>query len=62
MNTFGSKKLRRRLFLKLLGGSIPASIVLQHAFASAGEKKTVRIVEFDPSGARTRVVEVEKIE
>jgi peptide-methionine (R)-S-oxide reductase len=46
----------RRSFLKILGAGIPAAIALR-----AGVKK-VRIVEFNASGARTGVVEVEKIE
>jgi len=44
----------RRLFLKLLGSGIAAS-----AFAAG---KMVRIAEFDASGVRTGVVQVEKIE
>jgi peptide-methionine (R)-S-oxide reductase len=46
----------RRSFLKILGAGIPAAIALR-----AGVKK-VRIVEFNASGARTGVEEVEKIE
>jgi len=61
MIPFRSPELHRRLFLKFLGGSVPAAIALQ-GFASATGQKTVRIVEFSPSGVRTGVVEVEKIE
>jgi peptide-methionine (R)-S-oxide reductase len=58
-----SSILQRRLFLKLLSGSFPAAIVLNAPSIFAAEKKRlVRIVEFDPSGTRTGVVEVEKIE
>jgi peptide-methionine (R)-S-oxide reductase len=59
---FNSSISKRRLFLKLLGASFPAAMVLRtsSAFAS-GKKHLVRIVEFDPLGTRTTVVEVEKI-
>jgi peptide-methionine (R)-S-oxide reductase len=53
---------QRRVFLKILGGSIPAALVLRTPFPAAAAKKTVRIVEFDPSGVRTGVEELEKIE
>jgi peptide-methionine (R)-S-oxide reductase len=51
--------LERRLFLKLVGGAaaLPAGIAL-----AAGTKHVVRIVEFDASGTRTGVMEVEKVE
>jgi peptide-methionine (R)-S-oxide reductase len=62
MITFRSPTPKRRLFLKLLAGGVPAAIVLGAPFASAAGKKTVRIVEFNPSGARTGVVEVDKVE
>jgi len=45
----------RRLFLKVLAGAVPAAL----ATAAA---KTVRIVEFDPTGARTGVADMEKIQ
>jgi peptide-methionine (R)-S-oxide reductase len=62
MTTFNSAGLQRRLFLKLAGGGFNAAI-LPATFAYAAEKKRlVRIVEFDASGARTGVTEVEKIE
>jgi peptide-methionine (R)-S-oxide reductase len=51
----------RRRFLEFLGAGIPAVMVAQAPFAWAAGKKTVRIVEFNPSGVRTGVVEVEKI-
>src|SRR5579859_2149164 len=44
----------RRLFLKFLGSGFAASAL------AAG--KTVRIAEFDASGTRTGVVQVDKIE
>ncbi len=63
MKIINSSTLQRRLFLKLLSGSFPAAIVLNAPSIFAAEKKRlVRIVEFDPSGTRTGVVEVEKIE
>jgi peptide-methionine (R)-S-oxide reductase len=52
----------RRLFLKLLGGSLPAAMILDLLPAFAAGKQTVRIVEFDAYGTRTGVVDVEKIE
>ena len=51
----------RRLFLKLLG-TVPAAMVLPSPYALAGGRKTVRIVEFNSSGVRTGVSEVEKID
>jgi peptide-methionine (R)-S-oxide reductase len=52
--TFG-----RRLFIGLVGGGIPAAI----AFAFSPERKqTVRIVEFDSSGARKGAIDVQKID
>jgi peptide-methionine (R)-S-oxide reductase len=60
---FQSPELRRRVFLKLLGGSFPAAMALGASYAFAADKqRLVRIVEFDPSGVRTGVTEVEKIE
>jgi peptide-methionine (R)-S-oxide reductase len=56
MTIFGSAP-SRRLFLKFLGQSVPAAGIL-----TAGKLQTVRIAEFDPSGKRTGVVDVEKIE
>jgi peptide-methionine (R)-S-oxide reductase len=54
----------RRLFLKMLGASVPTAMAVKtlSAFATTGKKQTVRIVEFDASGVRTGVVEVEKVE
>jgi peptide-methionine (R)-S-oxide reductase len=58
-----SSGLQRRLFLKVLGSSLPAAMILRLPNALAvGKKQTVRIVEFDPSGVRKGVVEVERIE
>ena len=51
----------RRLFLKLLGAGFPAVTILKTAVAS-GKTKLVRIAEFDATGSRTGVLEVEKIE
>ena len=63
MTIIQSPELQRRAFLKFLGGSIPAAMVLGASSALAADKqRLVRIVEFDPSGARTGVVQVEKIE
>ena len=61
MTIFRSTHLHRRLFLKFLGGSLPAAVALHTPLASAAGK-TVRIVEFNPAGARTGVAEVEKVE
>jgi peptide-methionine (R)-S-oxide reductase len=59
-NSSGSN---RRFFLKLLGASLPAATVLKTASAfGTGKTKLVKIVEFDASGVRTGMVEVEKIE
>src|ERR1700721_3404810 len=54
----------RRLVLKMLGASVPTAMAVKtlSAFATTGKKQTVRIVEFDASGVRTGVVEVEKVE
>ena len=58
-----SSLLRRRLFLKVLGGSFPAAMILRIPNALAvGKKQLVHIVEFDASGLRKGVVEVERIE
>jgi len=55
--------MQRRMLLKALGFAVPvAAIVGRLSAASSGKKQTVRIVEFDASGVRTGVVEVEKIE
>jgi peptide-methionine (R)-S-oxide reductase len=61
---FTSSQLQRRLFLKALGIGIPAMTAARtlSAFASSGKKALVKIVQFDPTGARTGVVEVEKLE
>jgi peptide-methionine (R)-S-oxide reductase len=61
MTGFNSPKPQRRLFLKLLGAGLPAAALLRTSSLLADVKK-VRIVEFDPAGIRTGVVEVEKIE
>ena len=60
MNTFGSSELRRRSILRILA-ALPAAGAVDIATAF-GKKKTVRIVEFDSSGARTTVAEVERVE
>jgi peptide-methionine (R)-S-oxide reductase len=63
MTVPNSPKSHRRLFLKLLGASVPAATLLKTASAfGTGKTKLVKIVEFDASGVRTGVVEVEKIE
>jgi peptide-methionine (R)-S-oxide reductase len=62
MAAFQMLQPQRRMFLKILGGSIPAALVLRTPFPAAAAKKTVRIVEFDPSGVRTGVEQVEKVE
>jgi peptide-methionine (R)-S-oxide reductase len=62
MTTFNSAGLQRRLFLKLAGGGFNAAILPATFRLAAEKKRLVRIVEFDASGARTGVTEVEKIE
>jgi peptide-methionine (R)-S-oxide reductase len=63
MTTFQSIELQRRLFLKILGGGFSAALALRTPSASAADKpRVVRIAEFDASGIRTSVVQVEKIE
>ncbi len=63
MITLSPTKTPRRLFLKLVGGSIPAALLFKAPLAlGAGAKQTVRIVQFDPSGIRTGVAEVEKVD
>lgn len=60
---FNSSRFERRTFLKAISASFPAAILLKNTPAFAvGKKQLVHIVEFDPSGTRTGVVEVEKIE
>jgi peptide-methionine (R)-S-oxide reductase len=53
---------QRRYFLKLLGAGLPAAFGLRRSSAATSGKNLVRIVEFDASGLRARVVEVEKVE
>jgi peptide-methionine (R)-S-oxide reductase len=60
VSIFNSPDVERRLFLRLLG-SLPAAAAFRTSSAFAAVKK-VRIVEFDASGVRTGVVEVEKVE
>lgn len=57
-----SRKLGRRPFLSFAGRAIPAALLLWNSSARAAVSKKVRIVEFDPSGIRKGVVEMEKIE
>jgi peptide-methionine (R)-S-oxide reductase len=54
----------RRRFLQVAGASCSALILrAPYAFAAAADKKKlIRIVEFDGSGIRTGVIEVEKIQ
>jgi len=59
MTILHSRPTARRRFLKFLGTGVPAIFIGQ---AWAAGKKAVRIVEFNAAGARTRLVEVEKIE
>jgi peptide-methionine (R)-S-oxide reductase len=60
MIKFRSPQQPRRLFLKLLGGGAPIAALLQTPLKSESAK-TARIVEFNPAGMRTGVVEVEKV-
>ena len=52
------------MFLKALGAGFPAAMAVGtlSAFASSEKKPLMKIVQFDPSGIRTGVVEVEKVE
>jgi peptide-methionine (R)-S-oxide reductase len=50
------------MFLKALGAGVPAAMLLKTASAFDSGKKLVRIVEFDASGTRTGVVDVEKVD
>jgi len=61
MTVLNSQQSHRRTFLKVLGAGLPALLVKSSSAAESG-KKQVKIVEFDASGTRTGVVEVEKIE
>jgi peptide-methionine (R)-S-oxide reductase len=64
MTTFNSCKIQRRLFLKRIGTGLSAGLVFKTSSmlaAGIASGKKVRIVEFDPSGIRTGVVEVDKI-
>jgi peptide-methionine (R)-S-oxide reductase len=55
--------MQRRMFLKALGAVVPAAAAIGRlSAASSGKKQTVKIVEFDASGVRTGVVELEKVE
>jgi peptide-methionine (R)-S-oxide reductase len=70
MTVFASSKLQRRLFLKRAGMlGLPAAMVFKSSSllptalgAGVAAGKKVRIVEFDASGIRTGVVEVDKVE
>src|SRR5277367_20932 len=61
--TFVSR-LNRRNFFQLLGGGVPLAmgLAMRSRAGAAASKRAVRIAEFDASGNRTTVVEVEKIE
>ncbi len=57
--------MQRRMFLKAAGAAPLAAIAARASRvygASVGKKQVVRIVEFDASGLRTSVAEVEKVE
>ena len=55
--------MQRRMFLKAVAASAPVAATVKSlsAFGTA-TKQTVRIVQFDASGVRTSVVEMEKVE
>jgi peptide-methionine (R)-S-oxide reductase len=59
----GASKSHRRRFLNALAAGFPAAVAVRSlsGFASSS-KKQVRIVQFDASGIRTGVVELEKVE
>ena len=56
MTTFVSETMRRRAILKTL------AVAVFGRSAALAKKRTVRIAQFDPSGARTVIAEVERIE
>ena len=60
MLRFGLVRRGRRGFLQLIG-AFPIALMAPR-LASAAGKKTVKIAGFSPSGIRTGVVEVDKIE
>jgi peptide-methionine (R)-S-oxide reductase len=62
MTLLTSSKLQRRLFLKRMCSSLPAAAIALRASAAFAAGKKVRIVQFDISGTRTGVTEVDKIE
>jgi len=62
MTPCGSSKSQRRFFLKLLGAGLPVTFGFRLSSAATNGGKLVRIVEFDASGIRTGVVEVEKVD
>ena len=61
MTNFDSPESHRRGFLQRLTNSFLATAALSAPSAIAGVKK-VRIAEFDSSGTRTGLVEVDRIE
>lgn len=55
--------MQRRMFLKAFGASVSAAATVASLSAfGTGKKRTVRIAEFDASGVRTGLVEMEKVE
>ena len=63
MIIFPSNQVPRRLFVKLLGGTLPAAALLKTPFAfAAGKERKVTIVEFDSAGIRKGVTQVDKID
>src|ERR1700733_4231106 len=62
MIAFRPPQPQRRSILKLLGFGALAIVTLRTRTALAGGKGKVRIVAFDPSGVRTGVVELDRIE
>jgi peptide-methionine (R)-S-oxide reductase len=62
MTAISSSKLQRRLFLEFVGTCLPTALFLRTSSAATAGKKSVRIIEFDASGNRTGVFEVEKVE
>jgi peptide-methionine (R)-S-oxide reductase len=55
-------RLSRRSFFQFLGGGVPVAMGLAMRSRAAAASKRVRIAEFDASGNRTSVGEVEKVE
>lgn len=59
---FQSSGVHRRVFVKLMAGGFAAAAAGRNSVLAAESAGTVKIAEFDPSGVRTGVSEVEKVQ